>query len=282
MKKESTIIVKALLDRTAAKEALLTYFSKDEEQSLRLLPEYPFFNLHSLLKEQSSLTAIHYSWFQEPLLKMAENERSLFLALFEKQDREKLKKLIGYSEEITEAIIPPLRSLLALELKRNLQKEEILPIECLPKDDALALLELDKELLLQLIDLLGIYDLAADLPQIVDKSILSMIASSLTDGQRSFLQYASKQSLGYLPERLNLKELSKDKAMLRKVLHKRGLERLGGALCMEQKDFLWHFLHKVDIGRAMIINKIIANPPKAKLVTLFKRQVTTLAKRIKK
>ena len=77
-----------------------------------------------------------------------------------------------------------------------------------------------------LIDLLGMYDLAHEMRQIVDKTLLQKIHGVLSRDQHSFLQFANKQSIKWTPPKLNLVGWDGDAKKLRNLLHYRGLFRL--------------------------------------------------------
>lgn len=275
------IVLKALLDRAPDKEQLFTFFTKEQERALKALPEYPFFDLSALLADKTSLDNIHYSWLKVPLSSLSTEEQEFFLSIFSPQEREKIKSLLDYQEKVRN-INPLLYPFITAKLKKMIGAEGVLPPQYLPKNDLHLLLELNKIQLIQLIDLLGMYDLASELRHIVDKNTLTQIASSLTLQQRQFLSYVSKQAPTQLTERMNFKEINGDKIKLNKILHRKGLQRLGKALCQEKADFVWHFLHKIDVGRAAIISKIMEYHSEETVIKLCKRQVLSIAKRLKK
>ena len=136
--------------------------------------------------------------------------------------------------------------------------EDLLPKQHLFPSPMNVLLELPRNKLMVLIDLLGIYDLAADLRRVIDKALLEKIHGALSPHQLQFLQYASSSSLKWTPPPLYLERWDGDKKKLTAALHKRGLLRLAKALFLEDTHFKWHLTHKLDTDRGAFLMKLFA------------------------
>lgn len=63
------------------------------------------------------------------------------------------------------------------------------------------------------------------------------------------------------------------------LLHYRGLLRLAKGVIKEDSSFKWHLLHRLDIGRAKIIQKELYKKQDLSLVSYFKNQVLHIIKR---
>lgn len=114
-------------------------------------------------------------------------------------------------------------------------------------------MKIDKNLTLEMFDLLGLIDLAVKAKQIVDKSTLNNIFNSLTPIRKKifdiFLQQVDKAQL---PE-IDLSNWTGEPRILKKMLHRRGILRLTSALSGYNKDFIWHFTRRLDTGRGRIV-----------------------------
>lgn|GEM_PF-3439078 len=266
---------KALLDRDPQREALYSLLEVGAALQFKKLPSFPFFSASNL---NESITNIHFSWFLEPLKKMKPHERSLFLPLFPMQTQTQIKKFVDFSItpiQTARFLHPYLQNYLIDQIQKNRP-----PRSLLEQTELSVLLTISTENLLSLLDYLGILDLAAQLSQIVDRTLLSTIYQSLKPSQLKFLHYASKQSMIYAPKKLDLTHLSKDKGKLNKLLHRRGLARLAGAISDEKDEFQWHLLHKLDTGRAAVIEKTKDTELTKELIQSFRKDVVNLAKRV--
>ena len=116
---------------------------------------------------------------------------------------------------------------------------------------------MEKKRLIQLIDFLSLYDLFCEIRQVVDTKMLNNIYSCLTKEERKFLKVASHHKEPYPPARFHLENWDGSKQMLRKMLHKLGLARLGSALSGAYPDLIWHISHRLDRGRGKALEKLV-------------------------
>lgn len=277
-------------------KALIARFdSGNEKQLLHFLPTYDFAHVEKcvtpsntdfslLLSPYAWINRIHYSWF-EPLLKALPQETAaIALSLFSDESRLHLTHLLEL--EIAVKKPSPLISLflshfLKSKIEGGSEKEDILDLEHLPPSPFNKLLDLSKPQLLHLIDLLGIYDLAAELRQIVDKTVLNKIYQALTKEQVNFLHYASAQPIKWIPEKFKLNHWDGEKKILLSILHKRGIARLAKALKMESKSLLWHLCHKFDMGRGEFLMKLFAGKEDPAMINYFRGQLHHLLTKFK-
>ncbi len=271
-------MLKALLGRRGEGLAPLHFLSSKEKEIVDTCSTPEKIDFPALLSIESWMKEIHYSWFYSTLSALSPQSGALFLAFFDSKDAAKLGEMLSITSSSFQPS-PLARAYLLHFLKEKMMPKDILPEPHLPPSPLNQLLELSKDELTHLIDLLGIYDLAAELRQVVDRNLLQEIHAALAPVQMQFLQYASKQPLKWMPPKLNLKDWDKEKKTLQALLHKRGLYRLGKALCREDKSLQWHAVHRLDTGRGEYLMKLFAGKEDPAMITYFKGQVLNLLNR---
>lgn len=232
-------------------------------------------DLAHIFSEKRWMENIHYSWFLPFLEALPKEVQSLFLALFPKEAMQELKELL-HVEKIT---FSPLSRFLLFQMYEKTYDKNVLPRHFLPSSDVNFLLDFSKKELTFLVDLLGIYDLAYEIRQIVDKTLLNKIYATLTKEELSFLNHVVKQSVKWIPPRLNLISWDGDAKKLQTLLHYRGLSRLAMAVCEEDKSYQWHLSRKFDIGRGGVLMKFFSGKYDPAMIPYFKGQVLDIIKR---
>lgn len=271
------IMLGGLLARFHPEEgkALYRYLSAKERVQIESLPAPKDLQFNLLFSADKWMEPLHYSWFAAYLETLSP---ALLLATLPPKQAEALRKTLKYIPE-KKTLSPFLRGYLSQELKKLMQKPDILPAGHLPPSNLNPLLDLHKPELLHLIDLLGIHDLAAELRHVIDKSVLSRIYGVLTQEQRQFCHYCSKQAMPWVPPKLNISAWSGEKKSLNILLHQRGLFRLAKALTLEDPSLRWHLCHHLDVGRGEILLKHMKEKYDPALIPHFKNQVVHLLKR---
>ncbi len=271
-------MLKALIAQNETSKTLLHFLSDKEKESIDRLSTPEQTDFQALLSTDSFLKEIHYSWFLPVLSEMPKASIPLFLNLLPSKEASKLADLLSLTQ--TEIPLSPFsKAFLNATLKKRMTEEDILPEHQLPPSPLNDLLKLSKDELTHLIDLLGLYDLSAELRHVVDKQLLTNIHSVLTPTQMGFLQYASKQPMKWIPPNLNLEGWDKEKKSLYALLHKRGLYRLAKGVLNEELSFKWHLVHRLDTGRGEHLTKLFAVKEDPAMITFFKGQVLHLLQR---
>lgn len=280
MKLQEKAMLRALLSNTSGGENLLRYFSPELTDELQKWPlEAATRDFSKILSQKEWTESIHYSWFVEPLEPLSTETKQLFLSLLEKKQADKICQLLEIKHARV-AYSPFMRPFLINELKKKIQKGvEIINQDYLPPSEFAPLLTLKKQQLFNLIDLLGVHDLSADLRQIVDKEMLRKIYNALSAEQLQFLHYCTKQPIKWVSPKISLSSWDGAKKRLQHILHGRGLIRLGRALYDENESFKWLLLHRLDIGRAGVIEKIFRQKQDLTLIPYFKNQLLHILRR---
>lgn len=278
MKENVLAMLKALLARSGHEGQLLRFLPSEVTKQLQGYPRPQTFDANALLSPLSWSLPIHYSWFSETVKKYPRDLQPLLLGALLPEQAVGIQKMLSLPLPPKES--PPfLRPFLLDLLRKTLQEPTILSEHYLSHSPLNVLLSLERKQLIQLINFLGIYDLATDLRQIVDKELLRKIYGALTQQQLHFLHYCTKQPIKWLSPKLGLSTWDGSKKQLGTLLHYRGLIRLAKALAQENISFKWHLMHRLDTGRAKIIQNEFYQKQDPSLLTYFKNQVLHTAKR---
>ena len=257
MNSRRELVLKGFLNRCPPdkREALERYLPEQEQ---KILSELPIFEMGEPREEIDFLDRIHWSWFLPTLKSHSDAEQMLFLASLKSSTAEpicqELQIPLPSESEISKNGKKFMRGILFHSLVGA--ANQLLPIECLPPAPLNSLLYLTKKELTKLIDDLSMYDLAAELRQIVETKILKKIYSFLSEEKKKFLKSAMAQRETFSVPRVGLERWDGTGESLRHLLHRRGLARLAAALSGQDPDLIWHICHQLDIGRGNALFKL--------------------------
>lgn len=134
---------------------------------------------------------------------------------------------------------------------------------------------------MSLINCLGLYSLAKELKNVVDKKIIERVHTVLSSTERLFLSYCQAHPMKYLDTTDFLSSWDKDED-LRQFIHRQGLVFLATALAKEDVSFLWYFLRRLDIGRGYIfeqaLHKVYDHPHIEYFQTRLEQNIQILVK----
>lgn len=252
MQTKSWIILRVLLNRhQKAPEKLLQFLPPDDAKGIASI-NVPSDKAELVLTQPSeSIKRIHYSWLLPALKTIPKVLLDSTLTILPKIDAEKLRLLLKQPKSDREigSLAPCIQTFLINTLFSHVKPSHILPLEYLQTTPLTPLIQLKKNQLMDLIDLLGIYDLADEVRGLIDKERLRKIYACLKPKQRTFLRTCLHQKEQVSATRLKLDTWNGDCAQLDKILHGRGLIRLAKALSGQHPDFIWHLTHILDSGR---------------------------------
>lgn len=196
---------------------------------------------------------IHYSWLQPVIETFSPSMQPLLISALPLESSRALSKLMNMPE--LPKPTPLARQFLLLTLCRKFSKRAVMPMQFLPETTLSPLITLTKTELLELIDYLGIYDLAEEIKHIVDKVLLSSIYACLSAKKQHYLRICLHQKEKLKAAKMGLVNWKGDAAQLERLMHRRGLLRLSYALSGLSRDFVWHLAHRLDVGRGHILGK---------------------------
>lgn len=281
MNLKAQAMLKTFLAHSEHKEELSRFFQTELSEKIGEFLTPQTFNPKTLFSSTAWSHPIHFSWFTQALAAYPLALQPLFLALLTEHQAKGVNEMRSHSMTSLpkKKASPFLRPYLAHILRSELMEPDLLSEQHLPASPLNILLRLERKHLIHLCDLLGIHDLAADLRQVVDRELLGKIYAALTPPQLQFLHYCSKQPMKWIPPKLGLLAWDGSKKQLNKLLHFRGLMRLAKAILQEDASLKWHLMHRLDIGRAKIVQKELYKKQDLSLLPYFKNQVLHIVKR---
>lgn len=249
MKSSSYNVLKKLLEENK-KNDLIKYLSENEKKQINITKVSKDKTLKDFL-DDNLLNHVHYSWLVPSLKAYSKKDVPFFLESIDSEKSKKLSKMINVKNN-NHNISTVAKNFFINILKSGLvgEKNFLLPPTFLPDSDLNFLINFSKEDLVLIIDFLGLYDLAKEIPHIVDKNLLLKIQKLLDTRKKEFLKIIlSKKEQLSIP-RINWDKTSKTLMIL---LHKRGLLRFSKAFSFQHNDLIWYISHKLDIGRGSIM-----------------------------
>lgn len=238
------------------------YYSAKPDTLATIMPKEDFDQLSATLianKEphlmlfvpQNWLSSMDASWLVAAIQKMAKPLQDVYARAFPSLFGQSSHGASGtvYNETIQDFLITYLHSLWA--------EKEAPPKELLPEWELSMLLDLSRQELLEIADLLAMHDLVEEMRHIVDKKLLQAVLQHLTTEQQHYLRILLRQKSRQQPTSLSIRELLKEGNKFPQLLHKFGLQRLSFALSGASDDFIWHILHTFDLSRAKFLQNHI-------------------------
>lgn len=256
MQTKSGLMLKILLNRYHGDppKSLLKPFAHEEITELGKIESSLANPEQGLDQPKTLLQRIHYSWFIPVLETIPKNLLPLAVAALPKHQSEKIKQQLNLNP-LERPLARLTRIFLLDRLYQLIKPTEILPLAFLPVTPLSGLFKLTKAQLVEIIDLLGIYDLADEVRYIIDKEQVNKINSCLTPRQKQFLRHSLHQKEKLTSTPLHLKQWDGDCKKLALLLHQRGLIRMSKALCGQHPHAIWHLMHILDKGRGEILKR---------------------------
>lgn len=279
MKTPDWYVFKDFLDclpSTQEKTELCRFLSEDEQEDIEQTPPLPFHPSHGLSSDKERLEPIHYSWFVPFLERLSDADKYLFISPLQTQ-KEALYLHFDLTRSV-ESLTDLAVTFLSQELYHYLTQDYpvILPQDCLPEDPLNSLLELSREQLLSVVDLLSLHDLSLEIKTMISSSHLIKIDSILSSSQKNYLYELKKKIEPVAFKPMGLNHWNGDELLLKKILHQRGLNRLSKALSASHPSLLWHLSHKLDMGRASVVKTLFKTLKNKKAHTVLVAQVCEL------
>ena len=197
------ILLRVLINRFhpyAVEKVVAPFPQKERETLLSVAIEatdfFPLFDKESLLKR------VHPSWLKASPLS------TLLLAF------PPLEKKEGFDHFSSFPV--PLRKFLISQLLKELKMDEHLPLEYLPQTPLSALLDWNKEERMNIINCLGLNDLAPEVRPLVNRQYLNNIYSCLTSQEQAYLKICLSQKEKIASPKLGIDPTQKECEGLRK------------------------------------------------------------------
>lgn len=249
-------MLKVLLSQyqNSAAPALMRYFPGEVADCLRQGTINCDDASRLFVDERAMLSQFHYSWVYDAIKKFPSEDHPFLLVSLPDNHLAALSQLMKVRlSNLQRPSLAAANYFIHAIYQRIEGASDVLPIDLLPHKPLSKLLEMNREFLLEVIDLLGIFDLAAKVKQIVNTVELKKITDCLSPVKQKFLRMiVSKVDKIQLPP-IDLSSWNGKAEKLQKIIHRRGLYRLSLTLSAYSPDFVWHLTHRLDTGRAEII-----------------------------
>ncbi len=251
MNQRGWTILKTLFNRYDAnvQEELFKFVTPEIKQKL-MEHELQSSNLLPLLyQQQDTLERMHYSWLKPILRQFPEQLIPLFVSSLTPE------QAAGFKSSSTPAVhlSQTVKLFLQNRLYALIDVDHHQPLELLPITQMTPLAYLNKQDLMNICDFLGLYDLASEVRLIVNKTYLKNIYACLTPKQFYYLKSCLHQKEKLVTPPLGIDPSRQDCPKLKQLIHRRGLLRLGKALCGQHKDLVRYIAHILDTGRGKIL-----------------------------
>ncbi len=275
------------LSALIACRAFLQKCPKDKRQALlgcleSPLPEAPWRDLsQGLTPLRVQLSEVHSSWLALFLRTLPANDIPLFLSpLSEKQIKE-LKKVLLFTNTLL-PLTPLAKRFFEEAWWDHLTKEykDLLPIDFLPPSPLNSLLTLSSQNFRLLLSLLGMRDVAVEMPQIIETVKLKKIEESLSYEQQKYLKTLRQHKEPVVFSKMGLGKWDGNPATLSASILQRGLNRLAKAIGLENGSLRWHLSRRMDTAQADQLEKF-ATPVETKVQGILTSQVEGLLSHLK-
>lgn len=273
---------------------LLNRFTKGSpETALRCLPEEDIkqvasYDINSndfmpaFAQPIDIISKIHYSWLVPLIEKLPKEAKPLFLSSLPDEHALRLSQSL-HMESAVKPLHPLVKSYVIQAFYKQIKGiDKVLPFEYLPETQMTVLGRWNKQDLVELIEFLGINDLAEEIRHIVDKKILKNVYTCLTPKEQQYLNICMHHKDKVATPSLGLDKWSGNCEKLKTVLQTRGLVRLGKALSGEHPDFIWHLIHILDTGRGQALLKYYSKSAVPGITSALAQQLANLMNFLKK
>lgn len=250
MQQKGSLMLRILLNRfhEGAAEAIVKAVSPDDVKMI-LNQNIQSKDVGPILASPSEiLMKIHYSWLQPELDKLPKNVLGVAISLLPEPIKTKLQETFKIKGGAFNFSAPVHRFLLN-HLFKHIYKDHPLPLDYLLPSPMTSLAKLQKDDLIEVVDYLGLYDLAEEIRQIVHKKQIENIYKCLSNKKHLYLRQCLHQKEKLVTQSLQLERWNGDCQKLAKLMHHRGIVRLGYALSGQHPDLIWHITHHLDSGR---------------------------------
>ena len=279
MEIKSQIMVHILLKRfhKGSIQDFNKYFPKEDAKAIANLdiPTKSESDQAVLESTKKQINKIHYSWLVEPLDKLPIELQPFVLGSLNPNQAKGIIHLVH--DSLKPIAVPSSMSHFLLDLiYKQLKIKDRIPASFLPKTTLSPLLKLNKTQLVEVINFLGLHDLAQEMRKIVEKNLLKQIYETFSKQQQIYLRSILNQPDKLVVSKLGLKESQLNRDDLRKSIHRRGIVRMAKALSVQHPEFVWHICHILDNGRASIIDKYKRQKEDPRIVEFLSIQINQI------
>lgn len=268
-----TLLKSFILNSSNEKQDLLLAFLPEyAQEKLRNAPDITF-KLDST--KTSLFDCIHWSWFIPFLEALDSTDRKTFLLAFSPSIQKSVAKHFSIQHNPTHTTAFT-NQYLRKVLVDSVTKTPPLGMHLLPESGLNLLLKIEKKKFTELIDILSLFDLSAEIRHVVETKTLKKIYSFLKEEEVQFLQQIAGQKEPYAAAQIQLDKWDGTEISLRKTMHKIGLTRLGSALSGQDDNLIWYVIHRLDSGRGQTLEKLCKQETSSQVASWLTDQLKEL------
>lgn len=256
MKEKKWVVLRALLGHfhPDGAEGVLSSLSQEEVQKV-LSQEISSDQVNSLLLQPAEIIGdMHYSWLEKSLERFPESLQPFLVSALPQTHQEGLVKRKGFNNA-PQGVSSFVRRFLLKTIYQQLGAKDVLPLSLLPEQPLSPFVHLNKEEMLDVMDLLGLYDIASEVRMVIDKKILKQLYKSLSKKKQQYLRKILNRQDKVSSPPMGLDQWGGNEEKLGRELHRRGMIRLGKALSGMDSQLFWHISHRLDTGRSAFISR---------------------------
>ena len=227
-------------------------------------PHHQDIPLQSLSFNMRWLATVHPSWVSVAMKEFPSAVQSQLLAWFPHPLTQDLLPFLEAGIVPASKRCSPFGAFYLLDLlSKKIRPPGITEEIFLPVSPFNAMLYYSGPTKMALINCLGLYALAQEMRNVVDRVVIDRVQRMLSETERTFLKYCKTHPIKNLDPTAFLASWEEDSA-LRHFIHVQGLRFLARSLAKEDSSFLWYFIRRLDVGRGYIFEKalqsLIDNP----------------------
>lgn len=227
-----------------------------------------------LIQPEDLFKQLHYSWLMESIQQFPSHMQPYLVLSLPDEQSVQIRKQLPVEDGLK--LSPLVKTYFQNLLAEKIHEQSHIPLELLPEFPLSSLATLSKNELQEVVDYLGLYDLADEVRRIVDTKGLKNIYAGLGSKQQQFLRHCLHQKEKLVSTRLNIDHWQGDNKELLKIIHKRGLIRLGQSLSGHPKEFVHHLSQTLDTGRGKLLIQFSSNPTPAPVAQILTSQVQSV------
>jgi hypothetical protein len=250
---------------------LLSVLPSSYQEMIEALPPFDP-TIFDTLPVYAFIGRIHPSWLQPLFEKLSDSDKQLFVSAFQRRKEELCKAFNIEARQINLSAIGKYFILKNI-YSSLLSNPDILPFPFLSQDPFFPILTLSYENLHALIHLLGLYDIAIELPTLVKASSLKAINQILNSNQSEYLKKIQTDKTRVEFEKIGLALWDGNEENFRRVLFKRGLHRLSVGLSRASVSFMKHLLFMFSKEEAKNFEVLYKKKKKDIIIDAIKSQV---------
>jgi hypothetical protein len=175
------------------------------------------------------------------------------MTILPEPQKTKIGKVLAIPLKSAEPLPKFVQYALLKNITLQVKPQDVLPLAYLPNTVLSPLSTLNKNQLVALIGFLGVHDLAESIRHIINKKFLAKLYNVLNAKQKHCLRTCLHKPEKVVSTKMEIEKWDGDPKKLDTMLQRRGLVRLGKALCGQHPDLVWYITHTLDSGRGGIL-----------------------------